>query len=310
MKIKIYITTVLAATMFAACNSDNSIQPPYDQNKEFTIIAKLPEKATTRLIASDDSEGSNYSMKFDWKETDKVNFYYVEKDASWTSDKCAVASLIDGDATFTLGKSPVTSSYIYGCTSTSGINIKASKTSNGSATANFCVDCYTCISTSLSNIAYWNPMFGVVQENSSDTNIPSIMNFQNVCSLLKFTVTLPQGVKRVYTTIGDYDGKNDKPLKTRRNLVGRGSTGTFEFSDKNYSSEHEYENWSSYYTSQFPLAPTDNVLTFYVIMIPQTIHGLSIHLNEGGKDYGKSIHFDSPKVLEPGYMYGVKFTAN
>jgi hypothetical protein len=45
-------------------------------------------------------------------------------------------------------------------------------------------------------------------------------------------------------------------------------------------------------------------------MIPQTIHGLSIHLNEDGKDYGKSIHFDSPKVLEPGYMYGVKFTSN
>lgn len=303
MKNCIYFVLAFIAMSFVACSADD--EPTQIKNeKEFTIIAKLPEPMITRTTVTDNSTADNYSMSFAWKAGDKVKFHILKNDNSWiTSER--EASISGSDATFTLGSHPAASSYIYGCTNTS---ISTSKTADATyaSTANFYLDCQKFIYTSLDDIASKNPMFGVIPVQTKDTEIPSIMQFKNVCSILKFTVKLPGEVATVSAI--KIRGYNTNPIgdgiKIRQNLQITGSTGAAEFLSTNYDDSSKNTD-GSYEVTGKSFDVTAGEIVFYAIMIPQELKGLYLQLN-GSDTYKKTKKFAEPITLEAGKMYGVK----
>lgn len=318
MKKFIYTTIALAATMFAACSSDDDIQTINDNNKEFTIIAQLPENSTTRMTATDNSSVSTYGMDFAWVENEYIYFYYnMSSDMSsvWSKKTRPAKNISNGTATFTLasGEDPSASgNYLYA----SKLSLSATDDSKGSDSstadiAYFYIDCQKWIYDNLTDVGNNNPMFGAVKYTTGTSSYSSTLKFYNVCALLKFDLTLPDGVETI--TGVDIYGYNTKEenLTFRQNLKVTGSTGIPEFIDDavTYKTKKEKRNNNHLSVSSKSFSVTSNNITLYAFIIPQSINGLYIKLTDSSsKTYTNYKKFTSPQTLEAGKMYGVKVT--
>lgn len=304
MKKCIYFAMAFAAMTMAACSADDELVN-VENNQQYTIIGELPQPMTTRTVATDESDANGYAMSFEWKNDDAVRFHYIKKNDAWLN-VTRTSTITDGKATFTLGTRPAASSYIYGCTN---VNLNTSKTSDATtaSTANFYLNNQAYIFTSMDDIAKYNPMFGVIPVQSSDTEIPSIMQFKNVCSILKFTVKLPGEVATVSAIkIRGYNtSANGDAIKIKQNLQITGSTGAAEFLSTNYDDSSAKNADGSYEVTKKSFDVTAGEIVFYAIMIPQELNGLYLQLN-GSDTYKKTKKFAEPITLEAGKMYGVK----
>lgn len=323
MKKSFYMIMTLAIVIFASCSSDdNDPISNSNNNNEYTIVAKLPQTGTTRIAGSDDTEEGVYAMSFTWT-TDQARFVFNATDNSFK--KNSIDPSISADektATFSLKNHPKANSYIYGCTSTSTPFIGTCKVTNteetyDAATVNFYVQLGSCISNSDTEIGTLNPMFGVMQENSTDTSIPNTMTFKNVCALIKFTIQMPEGIERPirYVTIKGWDGSSEQNIEIKKNLEGTGSNSTYAFQDTDYDDSYRNESGEIAVTGKTWYVDGDNKLTLYAVLIPQTLDGLYIQLklNDGKTTYTKKITFKensvkTAKTFEEGNMYGINLT--
>lgn len=304
MKKCIYFVLAFIAMSFVACSADDELVN-VENNQQYTIIGELPQPMTTRTVATDESDAKGYAMSFEWKTGDEVRFHYIFKDDAWQS-VTKTSTITNGKATFTLGSHPAANSYIYGCTN---VNLNTSKTSDATtaSTANFYLNNERYIFTSMEDIAKYNPMFGVIPVQTSDTEIPSKMQFKNVCSILKFTVKLPVEVATVSAIkIRGYNkSDNGDGIQIKQNLQITGSTGAAEFISTNYDDDKNKNATGSYEVTGKTFGVTDGEIVFYAIMIPQELKGLYLQLNSSDT-YKKTKKFAAPITLEAGKMYGVK----
>lgn len=317
MKKYIYMMMALAATMFTACNSDDDIQSNENESREFTIIASLPQDqvATTRVVATDNSDVSSgtYGMSFKFTLNEYFRFYYRSSSQFERTNRPAKdVSPTDGGptASFSLSTAPGGENY-YVYASNIQLGSDSSKGSNDtdSPYGYFYLEVNNCIYNNLTDVQTNNPLFGVVKYTTSTTF--ASLNFKNVCSLVRFDITLPEGVTSI--TGVDIYGYNtsSENLVFGKNLKVTGSDGSAVFVDETitYGEKSRSTRSSNHYAiSGKSFTVTENKLTLYAIMIPQTINGLYVQLNDGTHTYTKSKKFTSAATLEAGTMYGVKLT--
>ncbi len=323
MKKYIYTTIAIAATMFAACSSDDDIVTNNTNDQEFTIIAKLPESAMTRMAGTDESAGTTYSMKFDWQTTDQVRFYYYyNKNVSGTPTSTYDAFdrpinntstlSTDGFAQFNLGTRPGQSCYVYA----SWVNFSNSTltvSDAAAATATVHINHDTRVYNSASDVANNNPMFGAVSYTAPSGNVnyntQGTLNFKNVCALMKFSLTLPDvdGASISDVSIQQYNGSPAKAVNpvTRRYYTITGSTGVI--APLVDGSHAETKASGGYKVTGKSFAVTNNQITLYAIVHPQTWDGISIILKDS-KNKTYTFQKTGSQTLETGKMYGVNVT--
>lgn len=314
MKKYIYISMALAATMFAACSSDdNDIQTNNNQtnnNEEITIIAKLPQdiaKATTRVSYTDESEGSTYSVKPSWEGTEKIRYYYYNVSGNATAATTSEAiTLNDGVASFTIAKgTPATNKYAYFWYPTNGYSANLSDSdpvTSCSLTPNSNKDY---IYSYVNAFANRNVLMGKCIWTTTPALSGVEVDFVNVYALLKFQIKVPTtaNTKIRSAKIMGWDGSSATNVGVAGTVTLTGSTGEISWSsttsDFYYAENRDICSLSS--------SGDYKVGTFYALVTPQTFNGLYLEVVDNSAS-PVTYKFKSKKTvdIEAGYMYGIK----
>lgn len=314
MKKSILFALLTGAFVMTSCSSDDDVIADVNTDSEFTILAKLPQTASTRMTGVDTSDGSGYGMKFSWESTDQVRFYYwaLNKDTQQNTYQVFDRPLSNKDkleddggiGKFKLGTRPNQNCNVYaswGKFSVSDFTVPDA----AAATATVFVNSDERVYDNVTDVTADNPMFGVVSYTSPKGSVEyNEMTFAPVHALLKLMLSFPEEVTSISeVSIQKWNGTKATNPITRRYYKITGSSGSIESLVD--ASHDETTASGGYKVTSKSFTVTDKKITLYALVHPQDWDGISITVKDNSSNTYTYTSTGS-NTLKVGEMYGIK----